>query len=148
MASQFCQCSKHKSSLNKVNRQSQVIWNRFCTCAKRCPGIKTADTGESSWLFLKKVNKKIVCFPLNLTKVNIHHFLVQIKQADSSTEHIPYPDSDDTVVFSFSSDESSDDEPELNFHTLTFVIHTQNSQYPLLSVKFGIEINGKFDISL
>ena len=46
MVSRICQCPKHKNSVNKVTRQSQIIWNRFCMCAKRCPGIKTTETGE------------------------------------------------------------------------------------------------------
>ena len=40
-------------------------------------------------------------------------FIVQIEEVDSSTDHNLYPDSDDTIVFSFSSDESSDDEHQV-----------------------------------
>ena len=96
------------------------MWNQFCTCAKRCPGLKTTDTSRKC--FLKFIGeskfKNFLYFVLNTTKVEFFCFVVQIEQADLTTDVIMNPDSDDTIVFSFISDESSDDKAEVTFHGL------------------------------
>ena len=96
------------------------MWNQFCACAKGCPGLKTTDTGRKCFLeFIEESKlKNFLYFALNSTKVEFFCFVVQIEQSDSTTDVIMYPDADNTIVFSFSSNESGDDEAEVIFHAL------------------------------